>query len=127
MILAQSWTSPSRDRLNDNTGQYYDRPSLELPSQEDSNLSYLARPQVVSKRCRLSWLTIISYISRMEWGECGGVSVNEYSARIYRPSFREKKTSPKRSFSMTENDRLGLISAKTGSVNLGTAVHMEPK
>jgi hypothetical protein len=30
------------------------------------------------------------------------------------------KTSPKRSFSMTENDRFGLVFAKTGSVNSGT-------
>ncbi len=40
-----------------------------------------------------------------------GVSVNEYShysARIYRPSF-------------------GLVFAKTGSINSGKAVHMEPK
>jgi hypothetical protein len=37
------------------------------------------------------------------------------------------KTSPKRSFSMIENERFGLVSAKTGSINLGTAVHIEPK
>ncbi len=31
------------------------------------------------------------------------------------------KTSPKRSFSMTENERFGLDVAKTGSINSGTA------
>jgi hypothetical protein len=30
------------------------------------------------------------------------------------------KTSPKRSFSMTENERFGLAFAKTGSINSGT-------
>jgi hypothetical protein len=30
------------------------------------------------------------------------------------------KTSPKRSFSMTENERFGLIFANTGSINSGT-------
>jgi hypothetical protein len=29
------------------------------------------------------------------------------------------KTSPKRSFSMTENERFGLVFAKTGSINSG--------
>ncbi len=32
------------------------------------------------------------------------------------------KTSPKRSFSITENDRFGLVFVKTGSINSGTAV-----
>jgi hypothetical protein len=32
------------------------------------------------------------------------------------------KTSPKRSFSMTENERFGLVFANTGSINSGTAV-----
>jgi hypothetical protein len=30
------------------------------------------------------------------------------------------KTSPKRSFCMTENERFGLVFAKTGSINSGT-------
>ncbi len=30
------------------------------------------------------------------------------------------KTSPKRSFLMTENERFGLVFAKTGSINSGT-------
>ncbi len=30
------------------------------------------------------------------------------------------KTSPKRSFSITENDRFGLVFVKTGSINSGT-------
>ncbi len=30
------------------------------------------------------------------------------------------KTSPKRSFSMTENERFGLVFANTGSINSGT-------
>ncbi len=34
------------------------------------------------------------------------------------PSFRE--TSPIRSFSMTKNERIGLVFAKTGSINSGT-------
>jgi hypothetical protein len=33
------------------------------------------------------------------------------------------KTSPKRSFSMTENERFGLVFAKTGSINSGTGVY----
>jgi hypothetical protein len=31
------------------------------------------------------------------------------------------KTSPKRSFCMTENERIGLVFVKTGSINSGTA------
>ncbi len=31
------------------------------------------------------------------------------------------KTSPKRSFSMSENERFGLVFAKSGSINSGTA------
>ncbi len=30
------------------------------------------------------------------------------------------KTSPKRSFCMTENERFGLVFTKSGSINLGT-------
>ncbi len=37
------------------------------------------------------------------------------SARIYRPSFL--KTSPKRSISVIENERFGLVFAKTRSIN----------
>jgi hypothetical protein len=36
-------------------------------------------------------------------------------ARIYRPSFRQNK--PKRSFSVIENERFGLVFAKTRSIN----------
>jgi hypothetical protein len=39
------------------------------------------------------------------------------------PEFRDQvftKTSPKGSFSITENERFGLVFAKTGSVNSGT-------
>ncbi len=32
------------------------------------------------------------------------------------------KTSPKRSFSMTENKRFGLVFAKTGSINSGSGL-----
>jgi hypothetical protein len=32
------------------------------------------------------------------------------------------KTSPKRSFSMSENERFGLVFAKTGSIISGTAI-----
>jgi hypothetical protein len=32
------------------------------------------------------------------------------------------KTSPKRLFSMTENERFGLVFAKTGSINSGTGI-----
>jgi hypothetical protein len=42
------------------------------------------------------------------------------SVRIYGPSFRE--TSPKRSVSMTENERFGLVFAKAGPVNSGTGI-----
>jgi hypothetical protein len=45
----------------------------------------------------------------------------EHSARIYRPSFRENKL--KRYFSIIENERFGLVFAKTGSINSGT-VHL---
>jgi hypothetical protein len=34
------------------------------------------------------------------------------------------KTSPKRAFSMTENERFGLVFLKTGSINSGTVVFM---
>jgi hypothetical protein len=39
--------------------------------------------------------------------------------RIFRPSFREN---PKRSFSVIENERFGLVFAKTGSLNSGTGI-----
>ncbi len=32
------------------------------------------------------------------------------------------KTSPKRSFSVIENERFGLVFAKTGSINSGTGI-----
>ncbi len=35
------------------------------------------------------------------------------------------KTSPKRSFSITENDRFGLVFLKTGSMNSGTRFDSE--
>jgi hypothetical protein len=35
------------------------------------------------------------------------------------------KTSPKRSFNMTENERFGLVFTKTGSVNSGTGIKYE--
>ncbi len=41
--------------------------------------------------------------------------------KVYRPMFFAK-TSPTRSFSVIENDRLGLVFAKTGSINLGTVL-----
>ncbi len=37
-----------------------------------------------------------------------------------------EKTSPKRSFSMTENERFGLVFAKSGSVNSGLGVQTIP-
>ncbi len=37
------------------------------------------------------------------------------------------KTSPKRSFSVIQNERFGLVFSKTGSIISGTAVRMEPK
>ncbi len=36
------------------------------------------------------------------------------------------KTSPKRSFSLTENERFRLVFVKTGSINSGTAVACVP-
>jgi hypothetical protein len=35
------------------------------------------------------------------------------------------KTSPKRSFCMTENERFGLVFGKTGSINSGTGLNIE--
>jgi hypothetical protein len=48
-----------------------------------------------------------------------------YVRKIYRavPEFIDPvfaKTSPKRSFSMTKNERFGLVLTKTGSINSGT-------
>jgi hypothetical protein len=37
------------------------------------------------------------------------------------------KTSPKRSFPMIENERFGLVFARTGSINLGTVLHFSLK
>jgi hypothetical protein len=45
-----------------------------------------------------------------------------YSARIYDPVFA--KTSPRRSFSVIENERFGLVFAKTGSINSGTSEYL---
>jgi hypothetical protein len=41
------------------------------------------------------------------------------SARIYSIDPVFAKTSPKRSFSISENERVRLVSAKTGSINSG--------
>jgi hypothetical protein len=43
---------------------------------------------------------------------------NKTSARIYRPRFREN--SPKRWFSIIENERFGLVFSKTRSLNSDT-------
>ncbi len=44
--------------------------------------------------------------------------LSKHSGRIYRPRFA--KTTPKRSFSLIENERVVLLFAKTGSINSGT-------
>ncbi len=52
-------------------------------------------------------------------------SLVRFSARAV-PEFIDPvfaKTSPKRSFRMTENERIGLVFVKTGSINSGTGVH----
>ncbi len=36
------------------------------------------------------------------------------------------KTNPKRSFSVIENERFGLVFAKTGSINAGTGIDSQP-
>jgi hypothetical protein len=38
-----------------------------------------------------------------------------------------EKTSPKRSFSMSENERFGLVFAKTGYINSGTVLEFGVK
>ncbi len=43
---------------------------------------------------------------------------NKTNGRIYRPSFCENKS--KSLFSMSENERFGLVFTKTGSINSGT-------
>ncbi len=56
-------------------------------------------------------------------------SRNRFPPRVVRPKIPVPefidpffgKTSPKRSFSVTENERFGLVFAKTGSINSGTA------
>jgi hypothetical protein len=61
-------------------------------------------------------------------GGGGGVAGSQPNSTL--PQFIDPAlagTSPKRSFSMTENERFGRVFAKTGSINSGTAVHMEPK
>ena len=51
------------------------------------------------------------------------MSVAAISARIYiDPVF--VKTSPKRSILVIENERFGLVFAKTGSINSGTGIHV---
>ncbi len=47
------------------------------------------------------------------------------SARIYEPVFA--KTSPKRSFSVIENKRFGLVFAITGSINLETDLILDSR
>ncbi len=46
------------------------------------------------------------------------MAVRNTCARIYRPGFA--KTSPKRSFSVIENEHFGLVFVKTGPINSGT-------
>ena len=57
------------------------------------------------------------------WGGAAGRAATKQIITVLEfidPVF--EKTSPKRSFSMTENDRFGLVFAKTGSINSGTGV-----
>ncbi len=51
------------------------------------------------------------------WDGIVTVQVWAYSARIYRLSFRENK--PRMRILMTENERFGLVFAKTASINSG--------
>ncbi len=49
------------------------------------------------------------------------VTKSIFSARIYRTSFA--KTKPKRSFSMTENERFKLVFANTGTIISGRGIY----
>jgi len=50
---------------------------------------------------------------------CGDTSVPEFIDPVF------AKTSPKRSFSMTEYERFGLVFAKTGSINSSTGDYQD--
>jgi hypothetical protein len=78
-------------------------------------------------RCRLPWLPNNASYAEGGGGGGGGCGSQPMSTvpEFVDPDFA--KTSPKRLFSMTENERFGLVFAKTGSINSGKAVHMEPK
>ncbi len=51
----------------------------------------------------------------------GMLCTNTTSARIYRPSFRENK--PETLVFNEKNERIGLVFAKTGSINSGTVLY----
>ncbi len=62
------------------------------------------------------------------WVESGwGVIRSEDARHCSVPEFMDPvvaKTSPKRSFSMTENGRFGLVFVKTGSITSGTIIYI---
>ncbi len=53
--------------------------------------------------------------------EINGYKSHNTVPEIIDPAFA--KTIPKRSFSMTENERFGLVFVKTGSINSGPALN----
>jgi hypothetical protein len=59
---------------------------------------------------------------RWDGGVAGGSQPMSTMSEFKDPVF--SKTSPKRSLSMSENQRFELVFKKTGSVNSGTDVHI---
>jgi hypothetical protein len=57
-------------------------------------------------------------------GEVAGSQPMSTVPEFIDPRFRENK--PKRSYSVIENERFGLVFAKIVSIISGTVVHMEP-
>jgi hypothetical protein len=72
------------------------------------------------RRCKKSTLNDLAYLTPLRIPLMNPVLVRSYCTvpEFIDPVFA--KTSPERSFSMTENERFGLVFAKTGSINSGT-------
>ncbi len=64
-----------------------------------------------------------TFNKQLEVCQIGSQTTGTVRARKKDPVFA--KTSPKRSFSMSENERFGLVFAKTGLINAGSGLKLQ--
>jgi hypothetical protein len=104
----------------------------------NTTLEYSTRVvQEGDRRCKKSTLNDLAYLTPLRIPLMNPVIVKQYLLQGWGrwDSFRNcpvpeiidpvfTKTSPKRSFCMTENERFGLVFTKTGSINSGTGLYI---